>query len=99
MSIDLENLIVFLKANNKSVWFDRKRYVFNMKTQCSVGEKKEKFCAIWYKGMRDRSGNDTASGALIACFVAETPSSAKIALWSDSCVAQNKNSMMSLTFM
>lgn len=55
------------------------------------------YCSVWNEGMTGRSGLDLAN-ALIKILteaVKDIPELTRIILWSDSCVPQNKNSIMS----
>ena len=96
---DLENVISLPRANIKSFYFRRKLAVFNLTAHCSVG--KSVYCALWSEDSHGRSGNDIAS-ALIAVLDRVVADNVKvnnvikkITLWSDACVSQNKNSLMS----
>jgi len=92
---DLENVISLPRANIKSFFFRRKLSVFNLTAHCSVN--KQAYCAIWHEGLRGRSGNDLASAliAIMHTIVSRNEAIKNITLWSDACVAQNKNSIMS----
>lgn len=98
ISFDLQNVISLPKANIKSFWFNRKLSVYNLTVHYNICQTKGRICVIWYEGLRGRSGNDLAS-ALVAALnyiVDLNPAITKITLWSDACIAQNKNSAMSL---
>ena len=59
------------------------------------------YCGIWTEGLAGRGGNHIAS-ALIAALkkaVDDTPGLKHVILWSDSCVPQNKNSIMSFALL
>ena len=99
ISFDLENVISLPRANIKSFYFRRKLSVFNLTAQCSID--KSAYCAVWCEGLRGRNGNDIAS-ALIAVLTNIVDANQEIktfTLWSDACVAQNKNSVMSLALL
>ena len=58
---------------------------------------KSVYCCVWSEGQSGRSGNDMASSILkiLECVVENHPEIKNLILWSDSCVPQNRNSIMS----
>jgi len=91
---DLQNVISLPRVNVSSFFYRRKFNVYNLTAHCSLG--RDGYCAIWFEGMSKRTGNDIAS-ALVKILSSSDchPEINKMTLWSDSCVAQNKNSVMS----
>ncbi len=65
--------------------------MYNLTAHESIN--KTRFCCVWDESLCGRTGNDIASG-LTKIFekIAEMyPNIKSFKLWSDSCVAQNKN--------
>lgn len=62
---------------------------------------KQAYCCIWSEGAHGRQGSDIASGLIkiLERIIIDFPLAKRIILWSDSCVPQNKNSIMSLALM
>jgi len=59
---------------------------------------KKVYCAIWPESLAGRSGNDIASAiiAILKRVAADHPQFSEITTWSDSCVPQNRNSVLSI---
>ncbi|ESO85598.1 hypothetical protein LOTGIDRAFT_155085 [Lottia gigantea] len=91
---DLENVLALPRANVSSFFYKRKLSVYNLTAHCSLD--KRGYCAIWSEGLSGRAGNDIASSLvkLLECVVNRHPNVTDIIQWSDSCVAQNRNSLM-----
>lgn len=55
------------------------------------------YCAIWHEMFMGRTGNDIASAvvSILERVFSDNPDISNIVLWSDSCVPQNRNSLMS----
>lgn len=55
------------------------------------------YCALWHEGIVGRSGNDIASAVyhILNKIYSQNPTITRITTWSDSCVPQNRNSIMS----
>jgi hypothetical protein len=68
--------------------------VYNLTAHESIN--KTGFYYVWDESLCGRSGNDIASGLIkiLKKIVKMYPSIKSFKLWSDSCVAQNKNSIM-----
>lgn len=58
---------------------------------------KKGYCAVWTEAMSGRGGNDMASAIvkILERAVQDHPEVTEIVTWSDSCVPQNRNSIMS----
>jgi hypothetical protein len=95
VSFDMENVIALPRANVSSFFYRRKLNVYNLTSHCSIG--REGYCAIWHEGMSGRAGNDIASSLIRTMeeILKRHQSITTFTLWSDSCVPQNKNSVMS----
>ena len=96
---DLENVIMLPKANIKNFFYMRKFAVYNMTAHCSLD--KQGYCAIWAENLAGRTGNDMASAVvkLLDKIVENHPLISCITLWSDSCISQNKNRLMTLAIL
>lgn len=96
---DLQNVISLPNANVKSFFYLRKLNVYNMTAHCSID--KTGYCALWSENVSGRTGNDMASSLikLLEKIVEKHPGLTHITLWSDACVAQNKNRGMALALL
>ena len=97
VTFDLENVLLCPKANVSCFFYMRKLTVFNLTAHVSDGKHKEGYCAIWHEGIGGRGGNDIASALvkILGRVVSDFPNTLHLILWSDSCIAQNKNSIIS----
>jgi hypothetical protein len=73
--------------------------VYNLTAHESIN--KTGLCCVWDESLSGRSGNDIASGLIkiLEKIVEMYPNIKSFKLWSDSCVAQNKNSIMTFALM
>lgn len=91
---DLENVILTPHAEISSLFYLRKLTSYNLTAYYSVT--KRVYCALWNETLGGRSGNDLASAfRRILEAVAEENDLTELITWSDSCVPQNRNSIMS----
>lgn len=62
---------------------------------------KSVYCSVWNEGQSGRSGNDIASALIkvLECVIDTHPEIKNVILWSDSCVPQNRNRVMSTAIM
>lgn len=95
LCFDLENVLSCPKAEIKNFFYKSKLSVYNMTAHLSVT--KDVYCALWSEAVHGRSGNDIASAVykILNQVLQEHLEFEEIILWSDSCVPQNKNSLMS----
>lgn len=93
---DLENVINLPKSDVSVLFYKQKLNVYNLTSHCSIG--KEVYCAVWPESMCGRSGNDLASALvqMLEKIVSKHPDINEIITWSDSCVPQNRNSLISV---
>ena len=95
---DLENVFALPRANVSNFFYRRKFSVFNMTAHCSLNQ--EAYCAVWNEALSGRSCNNMASSVVAICErIVQTYRLRKLTLWSDSCVAQNRNCAMSYALM
>ncbi|CAH0546662.1 unnamed protein product [Brassicogethes aeneus] len=96
---DLENVFSLPRSNVSCFYYSRKLNTYNLTAHCSL--QKHAYCCIWSEGTHGRQGNDIASGLIkiLDRVLVDYPEVKNIILWSDSCVPQNKNSIMSLALM
>ena len=96
LTYDLENTFALLRAEISNFYYKRKFSVYNLTAHCSLN--KITYCAIWTEAQSGRSGNDIASALfkILKSVEQDLPDIKKIVLWSDSCVAQNKNKVHTL---
>ena len=96
ISFDLQNVVQCPKAEISSFFYKRKLNVYNLTAHVKSNKTIKKYCVVWPEVTSRRTGNDLASG-LIKIFddVAKTfPEAKHYITWSDSCVPQNRNSIM-----
>lgn len=93
---DLENVINLPKSDVSVLFYKQKLNVYNLTAHSSVG--KEVYCAIWPETMCGRSGNDISSALIqiLEKIISKHPQIIEIITWSDSCVPQNRNSLVSV---
>lgn len=97
VSFDLQNVITCPRAEISCFFYKRKLNVYNETAVASICGKKQAICAIWTETTSGREGNDIASSVvrILEETVKLKPDVKTIITWSDSCVPQNKNAMMS----
>lgn len=95
VSFDMENVFALPRTSVSSAFYRRKFNTYNLTAR--VNRTTKGYCAIWNEKMSSRSGNDIASGinALLPEIIKDHPDTRHLILWSDSCVPQNRNQMMS----
>lgn len=95
---DLQSVFNLPKGFASSFYYKRKINVYNM-TATIIFPNKEKFtyCCVWDEFNNSRGGNEISSCIykILNTLMVEHPTIQNIVMWSDSCVAQNKNQMMS----
>lgn len=93
---DLENVLPLPKTNVGSAFYKRKLNMYNMTVHLQMTSHSQVYCALWHEGIVGRSGNDMASAVLkvIETIFVQYPTITNIITWSDSCVPQNRNSIM-----
>lgn len=92
---DMQNVITCPHAEVSNFYYKSKLNVYNL--TAILSSTKQVYCALWHEGLMGRSGNDLAS-ALIKILdrvFLDNPNLESLVLWSDSCVPQNRNSLMS----
>lgn len=92
---DLENVINLPKTSVGSAFYKRKLNMYNMTAHVNLS--KQVYCAVWNEAILGRSGNDLAS-AVIHCLskiIEDNLFVKEIVTWSDSCVPQNRNYIIS----
>ena len=94
LCFDLENVITLPKAEISSFFYKRKLTVYNMTGHLS---NKQGYCSIWKESTAGRAGDDIASAVvrLIEEVIKDHPEIKDLITWSDSCVPQNRNQMIS----
>ena len=98
----MQNVITCPRANVSSFFYKRKLNIFNLTAHCSLDKKA--YNALWAECIAGRGANEIASAlqVILCTILKDHPTVDSIILWSDSCVPQNRNSVMSLalkTFM
>jgi len=92
---DLENVLSCPRANISSFFYKRKLAVYHLTAHCSID--KRGYGAVWCETTSGRSANDLASAliTILNMIIRQHSAVKKLILWSDSCVSQNRNSVMS----
>ena len=91
---DLENVISCPRADVSNFFYKRKINTYNLTAPFSLYKKG--YNAVWTEVDDGRGGNEIASAliAILNDIVKEYPTLEKLCLWSNSCVPQNKNYMV-----
>ena len=91
---DLQNVITCPRVDISNFFYKRKLSVFNLTAHCS--RKKRSYNAIWSEYCAGRGGNEIASApcTILQRITEDFPDIRNLTLWSDSCVPQNRNSIM-----
>ncbi|GBM61962.1 hypothetical protein AVEN_60818-1 [Araneus ventricosus] len=89
----LQNVIPTPHVNINSLFYLRKLNVYNLTYYTPT---KQACCALWSENLSGRAGNDIASAfhKILTVLIEENDITELIA-WSDSCVPQNRNSIIS----
>jgi len=91
---DLENVISLPKAGTSNFFYKRKLNLYNLTAHVSATG--QAYCAVWPETLSGRSGTDIASAVVkvLHAVVHDNQDITDIITWSDSCVPQNRNSIM-----
>lgn len=95
---DLQNVITVPKGNSSIFFYKRKLNVYNLTAMTIIPDKEKiTYCAIWTEAQTGRGGNDLANAIikLLNKICLDNPNLKKITFWSDSCIPQNRNKIMS----
>jgi len=92
--VDLQNVITLPKAEIKDFFYKRKLNVYNLTAHFSVD--KHVYNAIWCEATAGRGANEIASAlcSILQAVKSGHPDIKEYTLWSESCVPQNRNSVM-----
>lgn len=95
LSFDLQNVLTCPKAEVSKFFYKSKLSVYNLTAHLSLNN--QVYCAIWSENLMGRKGTDIASAVckLLSQVMSDHPEIQHITLWSDSCVPQNRNSIIS----
>ncbi|XP_055704089.1 uncharacterized protein LOC129802363 [Phlebotomus papatasi] len=99
ISFDLQNTIPLPKSFVSTFYYKRKFNVYNLTGRCNLNG--VTYCSIWNEAVSGRTGDDLASALykIIQGVLQDHPDVNKIILWSDSCIPQNRNRIMSTTLL
>ncbi|XP_076107556.1 uncharacterized protein LOC143075857 [Mytilus galloprovincialis] len=94
LCFDMENVITCPRANISNFFYKRKLNVFNLTGHFSLN--KCAYNAIWPEHIAGRGANEISSALLkiLEKVLEDFPSLETITLWSDSCIPQNRNSIV-----
>jgi hypothetical protein len=101
LCFDLQNVIALPRANVSNFHYKRKLNVYNLTGHLTTNNSREAYCTVRNEGQSRRAGSDIASSLqrMLEEAVKQHPEIKHFTLWSDSCVPQNKNSIMSTAIM
>jgi len=91
---DMQNVFSLPQGNVSNFFYKRKLNVYHLTGHCSLT--KQSYGVLWPETLSGRSGNDIASGLVVILekVLADHPAVHDFILWSDSCVPQNRNKIM-----
>lgn len=92
---DLQNVLSCPQAEISNYYYKSKLNVYNL--TAILSSTKQVYCAEWHEMLMGRAGNDIASALIkiLEAVFADNKTLETLILWSDSCVPQNRNSLMS----
>lgn len=96
---DLQRVINCPQTSVSKAYYLQKLNLYNL-TACDI-KQHQGYCILWNEGIGGRSGNDIASALIhfLINIMKNKKEITQLGLWSDSCVPQNKNSLMSLALL
>lgn len=96
-AFDMENVFQLPISNASKIYYRRKFSVLNL----TVVINKIVYCAMWNELLCGREGTHIANALIkvLKLIVEDNTSLEHLTLWSDSCVPQNRNSIMSAAIM
>jgi hypothetical protein len=91
---DLQKVITCPKSFINNFYYKRKENIYNLTACDSLS--RTGYCSVWDESVCGRTSNDIASALIIILenFFEKHPNIDSLFLWSDSCVGQNKNSII-----
>jgi hypothetical protein len=94
ISFDLQKVITIPQSSVNNFYYKRKINVYNLTASESLS--KSGYCAVWDEKTCGRTGSDIASAlvAILNEILSKYNSIENLTLWSDSCIGQNKNSLI-----
>ena len=92
---DLQNVLQCPQAEISNFYYKSKLNVYNL--TAILSSTKQVYCAMWNESLMGRAGNDLASALvkILEMVFSENKELKNLVLWSDSCVPQNRNSLIS----
>lgn len=95
LTFDLQNVFSLPKANVGHYYYRSKLNCYNLTAHCNINN--NVYNAIWHEFISGRGGTHIASALvkILKKVVEDNPHLETIILWSDSCVPQNRNCIMS----
>lgn len=93
---DLQNVFSLPTANVSNFFYKRKLNCYHLTGHCSTN--KQSYGVLWPETLSGRAANDIASGLVVILdrVLLDNPNVKDIILWSDSCVPQNRNKIMTV---
>ena len=96
----MESVLALPLTNVSNYFYKHKLNVYHLTAHCSLS--KQSYGALWPETLSGRSGNDIASAlvCLLERLVNDHPDQTEeVVLWSDSCIPQNRNKIMTCAIM
>ncbi|KAK4886758.1 hypothetical protein RN001_003029 [Aquatica leii] len=92
---DLQNVLPCPKAEVSNFYYKSKLNVYNL--TAILSSTKKVYCAVWHELVTGRAGKNIASALIkiLEAVFADNKNLKGLIFWSDSCVPQNRNSLMS----
>lgn len=93
---DLQNVLQCPRSNIGNFYYKRKSSVYNLTAHCS--RNKTAYNALWGEHIAGRRASEIASAlcTILDNIIKDFPETEHLTLWSDSCIPQNRNSVMTL---
>ena len=92
---DYQNVVSLPHNDVSSFFYKQKLTLYNLTSHASISKKG--YITIWTEAMSSREGNDIASAfvTILSKVVNDFSPVSDIIVWSDSCVLQNRNQVIS----
>lgn len=91
IAIDLEQVLSLPALTHGEMFYLRQLSCYNLGIH--VGDNNKGYMFLWHEGISGRGGNEIAS-CLFKAITCKIFYKKKLTIWSDNCIAQNKNKMM-----
>jgi len=95
----MQNVFALPQANVSNFFYKRKLNVYHLTGHCSIS--KQSYGVLWPETLSGHTGNDIASSlsVLLQNVLQDHSEEKEVTIWSNSCVPQNKNEVVSTAIM